>query len=211
MRREPHPLSGTMYEHLGDGRIKVQKEGSNAFGIFTWQGEWLEGEVTQADPQMLLYIGGPDLPRDHEVMWMGALSKAFDGTIPIEAFPGTHMDEMQRIVAPYRPDEGMQTDEGWRSKGYFDPQFFFDNDRKPEHTPPEMKSQQTATGSRNTTIWKSKRSGKRPGRWPAARMRFLMLAITTSTKSRTCPTLSCASRTARSKRTRMCACIAGGC
>ncbi len=72
MRREPHPLTGTMYEDLGDGKIKVQKEGSNAYGIFTWKGEWLEGEVTQADPHMLLYIGGPDLPRDHEVIWMSA-------------------------------------------------------------------------------------------------------------------------------------------
>ena len=50
MRREPHPLSGTYYEHLGDGKVKVQKEGSNAYGIFDYKGEWLEGEVTQADP-----------------------------------------------------------------------------------------------------------------------------------------------------------------
>ncbi len=96
MRREPHPLTGTMYEDIGDGKVKVQKEGSNSYGVFTWQGEWLEGEVTQADPQMLLYIGGPDLPRDHEVMWMSSPSKAFDGTIPMEAFPSTHMDDFKR-------------------------------------------------------------------------------------------------------------------
>ena len=135
MRREPHPLSGTMYEDIGDGKIKVQKEGSNAYGIFTWKGEWLEGEVTQADPHMLLYIGGPDLPRDHEVIWMSAPSKTFDGTIPIEHFPGSHMDEMQRIVANYRPDTGMETDEGWRSNGNHDPEFFLDNDRVPERVP----------------------------------------------------------------------------
>jgi phenylpropionate dioxygenase-like ring-hydroxylating dioxygenase large terminal subunit len=143
MRREPHPLSGIYYEHLGDGKVKVQKEGSNAFGIFTWQGEWLEGEVTQADPQMLLYIGGPDLPLDHEVLWMSALPQSFDGTVPMQALPGTHWDEMPRIVAPYRPDEGVETEEGWRSKGYFDPQFFLDNDRKPEAIPPEFKLRNT--------------------------------------------------------------------
>ena len=65
MRREPHPLTGTIYEHLGDGKVKVQKDGSNSYGIFDWKGEWLEGEVTQADPLMLMYIGGPDLPLDH--------------------------------------------------------------------------------------------------------------------------------------------------
>ncbi len=58
MRKEPHPLTGTVYEDLGDGKVKVQKAGSNAYGIFTWQGEWLEGEVTQADPLMLLRIPG---------------------------------------------------------------------------------------------------------------------------------------------------------
>jgi nitrite reductase/ring-hydroxylating ferredoxin subunit len=135
MRREPHPLTGTIYEDLGDGKIKVQKEGSNAYGIFNYQGEWLEGEVTQADPLMLLYIGGPDLPRDHEVIWMSAPSKTFDGTIPIEHFPGSHMDEMPRIVGGYRPDTGMETDDGWRSNGNSDPAFFLDNDRKPERVP----------------------------------------------------------------------------
>ena len=146
MRREPHPLTGTMYERLEDGTVKVQKEGSNAYGIFTWQGEWLEGEVTQADPLMLMYIGGPDLPLDHEVIWMSAPAKAFDGTIPIEKFPGTHMDELPRIVGGYRPDKGMETDEGWRSIGYFDPQFFIDNDRKPEAIPEAMKMRNPAVG-----------------------------------------------------------------
>ena len=46
MRREPHPLTGTMYEHLGDGKVRVQQEGSNSYGIFNWDAEWLEGEVT---------------------------------------------------------------------------------------------------------------------------------------------------------------------
>lgn len=135
MRKEPHPLSGTIYEDIGDGRIKVQKEGSNAYGIFDYKGQWLEGEVTQADPLMLLYIGGPDLPRDHEVLWMAAPSGAYDGTVPIQHFPGTHMDELPRIVGNYQPDKGMDTKEGLRSNGWFDPDFFLDNDRVPERVP----------------------------------------------------------------------------
>src|SRR5262245_52130115 len=132
MRREPHPLTGTMYEDIGGGRVRVQKQGSDAFGIFTWQGEWLEGEVTQADPHMLLYIAGPDLPRDHEVLWMAAPSQAFDGSVPIQAFPGTHMDDLPRMIAGYRPDGGTETEEGWRSSGHIDPSYFLDNDRRPE-------------------------------------------------------------------------------
>jgi len=146
LRREPHPLTGTIYEDLGEGRAKVQKQGSNAYGIFTWQGEWLEGEVTQADPMMLLYISGPDLPRDHEVIWMAAPSESFDGTKPLQPFPGTHMDDMKRIVSNYTQDHGQQTDEGWRSKGYFDPEFFLGNDRLPDAIPAAFKMRNSMPG-----------------------------------------------------------------
>lgn len=139
LRREPHPLTGTIYEDLGEGRVKVQKQGSNAYGVFTWQGEWLEGEVTQADPMMLLYIAGPDLPRDHEVLWMAAPPESYDGTRQIQPFPGTHMDDMPRLVAGFTPDHGRESDEGWRSKGFFDPELFLSNDRKPEAIPPAFK------------------------------------------------------------------------
>jgi len=135
-----------MYEHLGDGKVKVQKEGSNSYGIFDWKGEWLEGEVTQADPLMLMYIGGPDLPLDHEVMWMSAPSEYYDGSKPVTHFPGTHMDELPRIVGRYQPDTGMQTEEGWRSNGYFDPQFFLENDRHPEAIPDAYKMRNTLPG-----------------------------------------------------------------
>ena len=146
MRCEPHPLTGTIYEHIGDGKVKVQKQGSNSYGIFTWQGEWLEGEVQQADPLMLLYIAGPDLPEDHEVIWMSSPSKVFDGSIPAEHFPGTHMSELPRIIGAYTPDTGKETEVGWRSMGYFDPQFFLDNDRKPEAIPEAMKLTNTIKG-----------------------------------------------------------------
>jgi phenylpropionate dioxygenase-like ring-hydroxylating dioxygenase large terminal subunit len=134
-RREPHPLTGTIYERIGEGVVRVQKEGSDSYGVFTWRGEWLEGDVKQADPTMLLYIGGPDLPRDHEVLWMTAPSKFHDGSIPVEAFPGTHWSELPRVVSMYQPDTGMETKAGWRSNGYFDPNFFLDNDRKPDRVP----------------------------------------------------------------------------
>lgn len=135
MRREPHPLSGTIYEQLADGTIRVQKQGSDSYGIFTWQGEWLEGDVTQADPQMLLYIGGPDLPKDHEVIWMSAPTTFQGGDTPVNHFPGTHMAELPRIVSHYQPDVGEATKDGWRSIGFFGAKLFLDNDRKPDRIP----------------------------------------------------------------------------
>jgi hypothetical protein len=139
MRREPHPLTGTIYEQVGDGLVRVQKQGSERYGVFTWQGEWVEGEVVQADPLMLLYIGGPDMAQDHEVLWMAAPSKTFDGSIPIEAFPGTHMSELPRLVGNYQPDPGMKTEEGWRSVAFVEADFFLKNDRKPSNIPDALR------------------------------------------------------------------------
>jgi len=132
MRREPHPLTGTIYEDVGDGRARVSKKDSGDYGIFTWKGEWLEGAVTQADPHMLVYISGPDLPLDHEVFWMAAGSRVYDGSIPVDAPPGTHMAEMGRLVSGYTPDKGKDTPAGPRSSGFIDAQFFIDNERFPE-------------------------------------------------------------------------------
>jgi nitrite reductase/ring-hydroxylating ferredoxin subunit len=68
-------------------------------------------------------------------MWMAAPSECYDGSRPIQAFPGTHWDEAPRIVGRYQADTGKQTEGGWRSNGYFEPEFFLDNDRKPERVP----------------------------------------------------------------------------
>ena len=61
MRRKKHPLSGSIYEDLGDGRVRVTKR--EATGVFDSWGRWIEGDVTQADPHMLQWVGGRDLPR----------------------------------------------------------------------------------------------------------------------------------------------------
>lgn len=60
MRRKQHPMSGTIYEDLGDGLVKVTK-GSES-GVFQCDGRWVEGAVTQADLHMLVWVGGPNLP-----------------------------------------------------------------------------------------------------------------------------------------------------
>ena len=47
MRREPHPISGFVYEELGDGMVRVEDRERGRQGLFRWDGTWVEGELTQ--------------------------------------------------------------------------------------------------------------------------------------------------------------------
>jgi phenylpropionate dioxygenase-like ring-hydroxylating dioxygenase large terminal subunit len=134
LRRETHPISGLIYEAIGDGNVCVTRPDTDSYGIFTPGGEWLEGDLTQADQHMLIYIAGPDLPRDHEVIWMFAPPHVHDGTKPVEA-PGVHMDDMQRITGKYEADAGKVTEAGSRSAGHVDLEFFLEHDRRPDLVP----------------------------------------------------------------------------
>ena len=71
-----------MYEEVGDGVVRVQKGDSDRYGLFTWQGKWIEGDIKQAGPNMLRYVGGPDLPQDREVLWLLAPNAVQDGSTP---------------------------------------------------------------------------------------------------------------------------------
>jgi len=56
-----HPLNGTMYEHIGDGVVKVTTA-KGITGNFTANAQWLEGELKDANPHMCLWAGGLQLP-----------------------------------------------------------------------------------------------------------------------------------------------------
>lgn len=60
MRKKRHPLSGAVYEELGDGLVRVEKNGQ--VGVFRADGKWVEGDLTFADLHMLVWVGGKDLP-----------------------------------------------------------------------------------------------------------------------------------------------------
>lgn len=56
-----HPLTGHVYERGEDGRVRV----TNARGevsVFNADATWVEGPITHADPNMLNWIGGRQLP-----------------------------------------------------------------------------------------------------------------------------------------------------
>jgi len=48
-----HPLSG-------DGMVEVDNNGVK--GIFRYDGRWLSGDLRHADPHMVLWLAGPQLP-----------------------------------------------------------------------------------------------------------------------------------------------------
>lgn len=56
-----HPLSGALYRLRDDGLVEVENNGLT--GIFGADGSYRSGDLRQADPHMLLWIAGPQLPR----------------------------------------------------------------------------------------------------------------------------------------------------
>jgi hypothetical protein len=59
-RKKRHPLSGAIYEDLGNGMVRVEK--GDEYGIFRSDGPWVEGPLTFADLHMLVWVGGRELP-----------------------------------------------------------------------------------------------------------------------------------------------------
>jgi nitrite reductase/ring-hydroxylating ferredoxin subunit len=56
-----HPMSGFIYERMGNGRVLITDlDGRES--VFDQMGVWIEGPLTQADPHLCLWVGGPNPP-----------------------------------------------------------------------------------------------------------------------------------------------------
>jgi hypothetical protein len=55
-----HPLSGAIYTLRDDGLVDVENNGLR--GTFRFDGRHQAGELRQADPHLLLWLAGPQLP-----------------------------------------------------------------------------------------------------------------------------------------------------
>ena len=55
-----HAISGAIYSLEPNGLVKVELNGS--VGYFDAKGRWQSGDIKQADPHMVLWLGGPKLP-----------------------------------------------------------------------------------------------------------------------------------------------------
>ena len=56
------------FEELGDGLVRVTNADGRT-GVFTWQGQWVEGDVRDVNTHMLIYTGGPDVEPGFEFRW----------------------------------------------------------------------------------------------------------------------------------------------
>ncbi len=60
-----HPISGAIYTLQDDGLVEVDNNGLK--GRFRFDGQHVSGELRIADPQMLVWLGGPQLPPEDSV------------------------------------------------------------------------------------------------------------------------------------------------
>src|SRR5215475_5941667 len=140
VRCEPHPISGFIYQEVGDGLVRVEDREHNRTGLFKWDGTWLVGDLTYADPDLLTYVGGPTVPPEHDVYWP-MLPLDHDGSKPALPTPELVQQaqaaaaQMPRVVAKYVPDPGKQTPDGMRSVTDIDQDWLLEHDRKPELIP----------------------------------------------------------------------------
>ncbi len=61
MRQRRHALSGALYDVRDDGNVEVTSR-TGVTGLFSPTGEWLDGELTHADPHLCIWLAGPQLP-----------------------------------------------------------------------------------------------------------------------------------------------------
>ncbi|MCB2074553.1 MAG: aromatic ring-hydroxylating dioxygenase subunit alpha [Novosphingobium sp.] len=143
MRCEPHPISGAVYEAIGDGLIRVEDKAKGKSGVFRWDGTWIEGNLTYADPHMLIYVGGPDLPPGRDIPYplMPPLEEDIPEFLksPIGAMVTAEAPQDAKIIAPYVGDPGMETPEGMRSASHIPLEDIVASERRPDLLPPVYK------------------------------------------------------------------------
>ena len=71
-----HPLSGAMYTLVEGGLVQVDNNGLK--GLFDADGRHHSGELTHADPHMLVWLAGPQLPADDSKVPRGQRNWAED-------------------------------------------------------------------------------------------------------------------------------------
>lgn len=132
-----NPFSGAVYQELGDGIVHVDDKAKGKSGTFRFDGTWIEGSLTYADPHMLLFVGGPDLPAGHDLPWvlMPALEEDFPAFAAAMQAAQESQPQRPEIIGKYVGDPGMETPEGPRSSAHIPLEFFIENDRRPEKLP----------------------------------------------------------------------------
>lgn len=147
MRCEPHPISGAVYEEVEGGLVRVEDKERGKSGLFQWDGTHLEGDLTHADVHFLRYIGGPTLRPEKDIFWsvmpptpehaaqIADKFKTGSGRDAMDSKSEGQTKQKRKIIAPYVPDPGQDTDQGKRSIAHVAQDYFIENDRKPDLIP----------------------------------------------------------------------------
>ena len=141
LRTAPHPISGAVYEELGDGTVRVTDKARGVSGLFKWEGDFIEGDLTQADLHFLRFVAGPTLPADKDIFWTVLPVAGLGTKIATNATPSRGGAETEAatqrpmIIAPYVGDPGKETDQGVRSAAHVPQDYFIDNERRPDLLP----------------------------------------------------------------------------
>ena len=60
MRGIRHPFSKALYEQDGDGHVRVVEHDGRT-GRFQSNGQWIDGELEEADPHLCGWVAGPQV------------------------------------------------------------------------------------------------------------------------------------------------------
>ena len=100
-----HPLNGWVYRHLGEGVVEVTTP-KGVSGKFTLDADWIEGELTDANPHMCLWAGGCQLPaggpaprvRDQAVS--DEVRERYGDDVPMRVMQAEMQRQMLKDVVP---------------------------------------------------------------------------------------------------------------
>jgi len=91
-----HPLNGWIYENVSDDVVEVTTPKGKT-GKFNANGDWLEGDLKNANLHMILWAGGAQLPDENQTARLqDEIPKDIMRTIGADASPRAVRAEMQR-------------------------------------------------------------------------------------------------------------------
>ena len=201
MRQRKHALSGALYDVRDDGNLTVTVARRRDRASSRPTVEWVSGDVHHADPHLCGWLAGPQLPPRLAVLprFRQTESATADSTAPARKTVTRDRDRLHQAADADLPAAARH--------------------RQPRRCPrccagsrrcrrATRTSPSSATRAPSSTGSRSRRSGRRSGRWRAARRTSPRSATTSPTTSSGGRSSSCARRPTRSRRSTTSACTA---
>jgi phenylpropionate dioxygenase-like ring-hydroxylating dioxygenase large terminal subunit len=139
LRKAVHPYSGAEYAEQADGTVLITDARRGIRGRFTVDGAWIEGDLTSADIHFLGFVAGPKPPPEQDLFWMLMPPTGVEPKSEMTGAPqrqqGSGQNASPSISAPYKPDEGIETDEGKRATSFVSLEKMLSFERRPDLVP----------------------------------------------------------------------------